>query len=150
MRTKARQGSFAIGHISWGLLLTLLACMKKAHRRWSVVVATVLAAGSLLVVATQTATSSTPSSISTQQVRNSAHRAHVSGVLVAAVTSNGKGHKPPPEPAFNGTPPLFFRGRAGCVSPPCLGGNVLMTASTGPLGVVPVFWNPAGWPMTSS
>ena len=150
MRTKARQGSFAIGHISWGLLLTLLACMKKAHRRWSVVVATVLAAGSLLVVATQTATSSTPSSISTQQVRNSAHRAHVSGVLVAAVTSNGKGHKPPPEPAFNGTPPLFFRGRAGCVSPPCLGGNVLMTASTGPLVVVPIFWNPAGWPMTSS
>ena len=131
MRTKARQVSFAIG-------------------RWSVVVATVLAAGSLLVVATQTAANSTPSSISTQQARHLARAAHVSGVTVAAVTSTGKNHKPPPEPAYNGAPPLFFRGPPGCFSPPCFNGDVMMTASTGPLVVVPIFWNPAGWSMTSS
>jgi hypothetical protein len=157
MRTKARQGSFAIGHISWGLMLTLLACMRKAHRRWSVVVATLLAAGSL--VATQTAASSTPSSsnvpgtpaISTQQVRNSAQAVHVSGVIVAAVTSTGTGHKPPPEPAYNGTPPLLFNGNPPtCFFSPCDEGDVMMTASTGPLVVVPIFWNPTGFPMTSS
>ena len=88
--------------------------------------------------------------ISTQQVRNSARAVHVSGVLVAAVTSIGKVHKPPPEPAYNGTPPLFLRGPAGCFFPPCFDGDVMMTASTGPLVVVPIFWNPAGWSMTSS
>jgi hypothetical protein len=106
----------------------------------------------------QTAASSTPSSsnvpgtpaISTQQVRNLAKAVHVSGVLVAAVTSTGKGHKPPPEPAYNGTPPLLFRGPPGCFSPPCFDGDVMMTASTGPLVVVPIFWNPTGWSMTSS
>src|SRR5215469_5084942 len=123
MRTKARQSSFAMADIR------------------SVVVATVLAAGSLLIGATQNAASSTPSSsdvpgtpaISTHQVRNSARAAHVSGVMVAAVTSTGKVHKPPPEPAFNGAPPLLYRGPAGCFSPPCLDGHVMMTAETGPL-----------------
>jgi hypothetical protein len=116
-----------------------------------VVVATVLAAGSLLVVATQTAASSTPSSISKQQVRDSAKAVHVGGVIVAAVTSTGKGHKPPPEPAYDGTPPLLFHGSPPtCFFNPCDDGNVMMTASTGPLVVVPIFWNPAGFPMQSS
>jgi hypothetical protein len=87
--------------------------------------------------------------ISTQQVRNSAQVAHVSGVMVAAETSMGKVHKPPPEPAFNGAPPLFLRGAAACSVPPCFGGDVMMTASTGPLVVVPIFWDPAR-SMTSS
>jgi hypothetical protein len=55
---------------------------------------------------------------------------------------------PPPEPAFNGTPPLLFRGPAGCFSPPCFNGNVLMTHQTGPLVVTPIFWDPAGHPMS--
>ena len=91
--------------------------------------------------------------ISTQQVRNSARAVHASGVLVAAVTSTRMGHKPPPEPAFNGTPPLLFNGSppgTNCFFSPCDDGNVMMTASTGPLVVVPIFWNPTGFPMTSS
>lgn len=55
---------------------------------------------------------------------------------------------PPPEPPFNGTPPLLFRGAAGCFSPPCFNGNVLMTQETGPLVVTPIFWDPAGHPMS--
>ena len=82
---------------------------------------------------------------SSQQVRNSAQAVHISGLLEIS-----RIHKPPPEPAYNGTPPLFFRGIAGCFSPPCFNGNVMMTASTGPLVVVPIFWHPANFPMTST
>jgi hypothetical protein len=104
----------------------------------------------------QTTASSTPSSsnvpgtpaISTRQVRNSAQAVHRSGVLAAMAIS--RVHKPPPEPAYNGTPPLLFRGIAGCFSPPCFNGDVMMTKSTGPLVVVPIFWHPASFPMTSS
>jgi hypothetical protein len=86
---------------------------------------------------------------STQQVRDSAQAPHMSGVLVAAVISTGRGHKPPPEPAYNGTPPLLFH-PTNCVFAPCFNGDVMMTKSTGPLVVVPIFWHPAGFPMTSS
>ena len=86
--------------------------------------------------------------ISAQQVRNSAQAVHLSGVVVAAVTSTGS-NPPPPEPAYNGTPPLLFNGNPPtCFFSPCDVGDVMMTASTGPLVVVPIFWNPAGFPMT--
>jgi hypothetical protein len=100
----------------------------------------------------QTTASSTPSSsnvpgtpaISTQQVRNLAKAVHVSGLLMAS-----RSHKPPPEPAYNGTPPLLFH-PTNCVFAPCFNGDVMMTKSTGPLVVVPIFWHPADFPMTSS
>ena len=103
----------------------------------------------------QTTASSTPSSsnvpgtpaISTQQVRNSAQAVHRSGVLAAMAIS--RVHKPPPEPAYNGTPPLLFH-PTNCVFAPCFNGDVMMTKSTGPLVVVPIFWHPADFPMTSS
>jgi hypothetical protein len=41
-------------------------------------------------------------------------------------------------------------GAADCLFQPCFDGNVMMTASTGPLVVVPIFWNPTGFPMTSA
>jgi hypothetical protein len=41
--------------------------------------------------------------------------------------------------AANGTPPLIFHG-----------GAVMGTASTGPVVVTPIFWNPAGHPMDSA
>ena len=92
-----------------------------------------------------------PSHLSTQQIMSAAHADHLSGVVVAgASTITGGNHKPPVEPPFNGTPPLFFRGAAGCFSPPCFNGNVLMTQQTGPLVVVPIFWVPAGFSMSSA
>jgi hypothetical protein len=137
--------------------------MTKAHKRRGLGVALILAAVAALALATPTAASATASSsgapatsacISAQQVMNAGHKAHVSGIIVAGGTSTNIGcHKPPPEPAFNGHPPLLFNGSQGaadCVFQPCEDGNVMMTASTGPLVVVPIFWDPAGYPMSSA
>jgi hypothetical protein len=96
-----------------------------------------------------------PCNISGQQVSSSGHGHHLSGIVVAGGISTNTGgcHKPPPEPAFNGTPPLLFNGSGGaanCVFAPCDDGNVMMTASTGALTVVPIFWVPSGYSMTAS
>ena len=148
--------------------------MTKAHKRRGVGAALTLAAAAALAMATPMAASATPAASATsaasaasaappcnisQQQVNSAARVHhadpLGGVIVAtgASTSTGGCHKPPPEPAFNGTPPLLFNGAQGaadCAFQPCDDGNVMMTASTGPLTVVPIFWDPTGYPMTSA
>ena len=143
--------------------------MTKAHKRRGLGVALILAAAAALAfalaAAIPTAAKAAPSSsnaaavppcsISAQQVVSAGHQAHVSGIIVATGTSSSTGacHKPPPEPAFNGTPPLLFHGSGGassCVFQPCEDGNVMMTASTGPLVVVPIFWNPSGYPMDAA
>jgi hypothetical protein len=101
------------------------------------------------------ASAAVPCDISLQQVENAArsHGVHVSGVVVAAGDStcvSSDDHKPPEIP-FVGTPPLLFHGSPPvCPFAPCENGSVLMTASTGPLVVVPIFWNPTGFPMASS
>jgi hypothetical protein len=141
--------------------------MTKAHKRRGLGVAVILAAVAALAMATPTAASARPlssdtsagppCSISAQQVTNTA-RAHsmpIRGVLVATgistSTSTSGCHKPPPEPAFNGVPPLLFNGSPPvCTFAPCFNGNVMMTKSTGPLVVVPIFWNPTAYPMTSA
>jgi hypothetical protein len=133
-----------------------------AHKRLGLGAALILAAGTLLVLTTSTAaraiTSSSgtpttpPCTVSAQQVMNAGHKAHVAGIIVAAGTScsTGASHKPPPEPAFNGLPPLLFHGSPPvCSFSPCFNGDVMMTASTGPLVVVPIFWNPTSFPMSS-
>jgi hypothetical protein len=133
--------------------------MKKARTRWGVGGAVVLAAGALLVMASPAAASSTRSpsqtrsaaacGLTSQHVKNSA-AVHVSGIVVAKTTStSGLCHKPPSEPAFNGTPPLLFQ-PSHCPSSPCFHGEVMMTASTGPLVVVPIFWIPHGYPMSTA
>ena len=141
--------------------------MRKAHKRRGLGVALTLASmvALALAMATPMAASATPSSstavagppctISGPQVLSAGRSAHLSGIIVAAGNSCGAAatHKPPPEPPFNGTPPLLFNGSKGassCVFQPCEDGNVMMTASTGPLDVVPIFWDPAGFPMSSA
>jgi hypothetical protein len=138
--------------------------MTVAHKRLGLGAALILAAGTLLALTTSTTASAItttsgtaaapPCTISAPHVMSAGHSAHVAGVIVAAgdSCSTGAGHKPPPEPAFNGTPPLLFNGVNGgtCSFQPCEHGNVMMTASTGPLVVVPIFWNPTGYPMTSA
>jgi hypothetical protein len=104
------------------------------------------------------ASAAEPADISVQQVMNAAHAHHIGGVLVAGASNNGGNHKPPAGgPAFVGAPPLLFNGAGGassCQYPlslaPCFNGNVMMTASTGPLVVVPIFWSPTGYPMSAS
>jgi hypothetical protein len=105
--------------------------------------------------ATAAAPAAPPCSISGQQVASSGHGHHLSGIIVAGGISTNTGgcHKPPPEPAFNGDPPLLFNGSGGaadCVFAPCDNGNVMMTASTGALTVVPIFWVPSGYSMSAS
>jgi hypothetical protein len=136
--------------------------MSKARKRRGLGLALVLGvvtafamAAPMTASAAPTAPVAPPCNISVQQVASSGHGHHLSGVIVAGGMSSNTGgcHKPPPEPAFNGTPPLLFNGAGGaadCVFAPCDNGAVMMTRSTGPLVVVPIYWNPAGSTMSAS
>jgi hypothetical protein len=95
------------------------------------------------------ASATLPCTMSAQQVMSAGHSHHIGGIVVAGCLSGGGAHKPPPEPAFNGGPPLLLNATT-CHFAPCKNGNVMMTASTGPLVVVPIFWNPAGFPISSA
>jgi hypothetical protein len=135
--------------------------MKKAHQRWGLAAALILAGGSLLAMATPTVASAAPSAsaaanppctISPSQVNSSARTQGIGGVIVAAGTSaTCQDPPPPPEPAFNGTPPLLFHGSvSNCFFAPCEDGKVMMTRQTGPLVITPIFWAPAGHPMSAA
>jgi hypothetical protein len=91
---------------------------------------------------------------SAQQVSASAEIAHIGGVVLAqGAAGSGGCQKPPPEPAFNGDPPLLLHSSpSNCVGfgVPCFDGNMMMTKSTGPLVIVPIFWNPSGYTMSDS
>ena len=126
--------------------------MTIAHKRLGLGAALILAAGTLLALTTSTSASAITSSsgtpaappctISGPQVASAGHGHHLSGIIVAGgiSTNTGACHKPPPEPAFNGTPPLLFNGNPPtCFFSPCENGNVMMTPSTSPLVVVPIF-----------
>jgi hypothetical protein len=134
--------------------------MKKSRTRWGAGGAAILAAGALLITASPAAASSTSTSgqtpaacgVSPQQVKQSAAAVHVSGIMFAQNGSTtGLCHKPPAEPPFNGTPPLLFNGSPShCTYQPCANGDMMMTASTGPLTVVPIFWVPRGYSMSTA
>jgi hypothetical protein len=135
--------------------------MKKAHKRWGLGAALILAAGTSLAMVTPTVaraapsapTANPPCTISASQVNTSARAQGIGGIIVAAGTSaTCQDPPPPPEPAFNGTPPLLFHGSPPiCVpSSPCNNGDVMMTRQTGPLVITPIFWAPAGHPMSAA
>ena len=99
------------------------------------------------------ASAAEPADISVQQVMKAAHAHHIGGVLVAGTSNNGGNHHPSETVPFVGNPPLLFNGAGGaasCFFDPCDNGNVMMTASTGPLVVVPIFWSPTGYPMSAA
>jgi hypothetical protein len=110
--------------------------MKNAHKRWSLGAALILVAGGLLAAATPIAASAAP------QPPNACSQpprvGHIAGIVppagpcpdnAAHITSD----------AAKGTPPLLFHG-----------GAMMMTPSTSPLVITPVFWNPTGHPMSSA
>jgi hypothetical protein len=132
--------------------------MTKALKRRGLGVTFVLGAVAALAMATPSLASAassasassaaSPCTVSSQVV-NSARAHGLGGVMEPQASSiTCSQTPPPPEPAFNGTPPLLFRGPAGCFSPPCFNGNVLMTQQTGPLVITPIFWDPSGHPMS--
>jgi hypothetical protein len=99
------------------------------------------------------ASAAEPADISVQQVMSVAKSHHIGGVLVAGTSNNGGNHHPSETVPFVGAPPLLFNGSpagTNCFFAPCFNGNVMMTASTGPLTVVPIFWSPSGYPMADS
>jgi hypothetical protein len=134
--------------------------MRRALKRRGLGVTFILGAVAALAMATPSLASAASASASgaasaasrcsvSAQVLNTARAHGLGGVMEAhASTITCAQTPPPPEPAFNGTPPLLFRGAAGCFSPPCFNGNVLMTHQTGPLVITPIFWDPAGHPMS--
>jgi hypothetical protein len=110
--------------------------MKNAHKRWGLGATLVLAAGSMLAVANPMAASAaapSPNACS-QQPR----AGHIAGIVPAIGHCAGKATSITSDPA-QGTPPLIFHG-----------GSVMMTPSTSPLVITPIFWNPSGHTMSSA
>jgi hypothetical protein len=109
----------------------------------------------LVTIGTAAASASTTSASSScitpaNQVMSAARAQHLGGVVLAADGIACTQTPPPPEPAFNGTPPLLFNGTNGgtCFFQPCDNGHVMMTRATGPVVITPIFWDPAGHPMS--
>lgn len=135
--------------------------MKKAPNRRGLGIAFTVAAAAALALATPALASAAPSAKATSahsrnhlmpasQVVSSAQKKGISGVDEARGIASRSTTPPPPEPAFDGTPPLIFNGANGgtCFFQPCDSGNVMMTHATGPLTITPIFWDPAGHPMS--
>jgi hypothetical protein len=113
--------------------------MKNARKRWSLGSALTLAAGSLLAVTAPMSASASAAAPSPPNACSPQPRVgHIAGIVPpvghcpltpASITSDPAG----------GTPPLIFHG-----------GSVMMTPSTSPLVITPVFWSPASNPISSA
>ncbi len=123
--------------------------LKNARKRLGLGAALALTAGSLLTLATSPAASaaSAPNACSIQP-----RHGHIVGIVPAMgdcssnstvassdiVTHMADRAAVTSDPA-NGTPPLLFHG-----------GQVMMTKSTGPLIVTPIYWDPSGHPISAT
>jgi len=110
--------------------------MKKAHKRWGLGAALILTAGTLLAMATPTVASAAPPAPNAcgSQLQVTARTHGIGGIVPAVGNCPGD----PLSDKASGTPPLLYHG-----------GAVMMTRSTGPLVVTPIFWSPPGHPMSS-
>jgi hypothetical protein len=120
--------------------------MKNAHKRWGLGVSLLLLAGTALASVTPPAASA--ASQPPRACGLPSRSGHIAGIVPAMggkcptksahqATSKTQAHDTS-DPA-KGTPPLIFHG-----------GSVMMTPSTSPLVVTPIFWNPSSFPMGSS
>ena len=110
--------------------------MKNVHKRWGLAATLTLAAGSLLAVAsplTASAEAQSPNACS-QPPRVG----HIAGIVPAMGHCSRNAASITSDSAV-GTPPLLFHG-----------GPVMMTPSTSPLVITPIFWDPSGHPMSSA
>jgi hypothetical protein len=96
-----------------------------------------LAVGLLSTTGSAASGASTDSSTACASVPGSAWAGHFSGVIAAQPVASLC--TPKTSDAANGIPPLIWHG-----------GNVMGTENTGPIVVTPIFWDPAGHPMTDS
>ena len=106
--------------------------MRKAHRRLGLGAALILVAGGLLAMVTPTSASASPSTASACTMGTRV--GHIAGIVPAVnVGTACPDPPPPPEPAFNGTPPLLFNGHPPtCFFSPCDNGDVMSTLSLDP------------------
>jgi hypothetical protein len=86
----------------------------------------------------RTARQAAPELACTSLGHSQAKIGHFSGIAHAVSAKTGCSAHNLSDPA-NGTPPLLFHG-----------GPMMGTARTGPVVVTPIYWNPAGHPMTST
>ena len=116
--------------------------MKNAHKRWGLGAALILVAGGLLATAAPMAAGAVgPAAVSPNACAQLPRVGHIAGIVpplggpcpvTAAATQITSD-------AAKGTPPLLFHG-----------GAVMMTPSTSPLVITPIFWNPSNHPMSSA
>ena len=108
--------------------------MKNARKRWSLGASLTLVAGSLLMAAPMAANAAPSPNACSPQPRVG----HIAGIVSAIGHCSSKGTSIASDPA-NGTPPLLFHG-----------GSVMMTPSTSPLVITPIYWNPSGHTMAAA
>jgi len=123
--------------------------LNNVRKRSGLGAALVLVAGSLLTLATSTAASaaSSPNACSIQP-----RHGHIVGIVPAVGDCSSSSSTVAPDvvthmadrasvasDVANGTPPLLYHG-----------GQVMMTKQTGPLIITPIYWDPAGHPISAS
>jgi hypothetical protein len=119
--------------------------MKNAHKRWGLGAALLLVAGVGLALATPVAASAAPQS--PNACRAVTRIGHIAGIVApmghCSKSSARQITRSTPGSIFSdpavGTPPLIFHG-----------GSVMMTPSTSPLVVTPIYWSPSGHTIASS
>lgn len=110
--------------------------MKNAYKRCGLAAALTLAAGSLLAVASPlTASAAAPPPNACSQPPR---MGHIAGIMPAMGACSRDAARINSDPA-EGTPPLLFHG-----------GSMMMTPSTSPLVITPIFWAPSTNPMSSA
>ncbi len=124
--------------------------MNNARKRLGLGAVLVLAAGSLFTLATSTAASAAPAPKACSIQPRSGH---IVGIVPAVGNCSSSSSTVAPNvishmtdraavvtsDVANGTPPLLFHG-----------GPVMMTQQTGPLIITPIYWDPAGHPVSAS
>jgi hypothetical protein len=127
--------------------------LKNVHKRSGLGAALILVAGGLITLATSTAASAAPAP-APKACSIQPRSGHIVGIVPAvgdcsasststvspdAIVAHMADRASVASDVANGTPPLLFHG-----------GPVMMTRQTGPLIVTPIYWDPAGHPITSS
>jgi hypothetical protein len=119
--------------------------MKNAHKRWALGVSVLLVAGTGLALIAPTANAAARPA---RACGLPARIGRIAGIVPAigqcsvksaghAMSNTTKAHITS-DPA-DGNPPLLYNG-----------GSVMMTPSTSPLTITPIYWNPSTFPMASS
>ena len=121
--------------------------MRNAHKRWALGASLLLVAGIGLALAAPATASATPQLPKACGLPS--RSGHIAGIMPAVsskcpassankITRDSTGVHITSDPA-NGTPPLLYHG-----------GPVMMTPSTSPLVITPIFWNTSSFPMASA